>query len=136
MGPPSLCFAAWPRLGNPLLLLVATNGGLGRSLPKSSWHNLKEQLRVENNDRLEVVGALEEGSILMIERAIFEGGQGANAPRNATLSQLYNTYSQTLSNLMSQECLNFAMDPHTLLIGAGMPIGRSLRRKYADWQAR
>jgi predicted TPR repeat methyltransferase len=73
--------------------------------------------QVENNNRLEVVGALEEG-ILMIERAVFEGGQGANPPRDAALSQLYTTYSQTLSNLTPQECLDLAMDPHTLLIGA------------------
>lgn len=70
-----------------------------------------------NTGRLDVVGALEEG-ILVIERVIFQQGQGANSARDSALSRLYTTYAKCLMNVQATECLALALDPHTLLIGA------------------
>lgn len=69
------------------------------------------------NDRLAIIGALEEG-ILFIERAIFQQGQGENSARDAALSRLYTTYAKSLMSLDARDCLSLALDPHTLLIGA------------------
>eukprot|EP00550_Attheya_septentrionalis_P008107 CAMPEP_0198294880 /NCGR_PEP_ID=MMETSP1449-20131203/24696_1 /TAXON_ID=420275 /ORGANISM="Attheya septentrionalis, Strain CCMP2084" /LENGTH=487 /DNA_ID=CAMNT_0043994975 /DNA_START=86 /DNA_END=1549 /DNA_ORIENTATION=+ len=65
--------------------------------------------------RLELVGALEEG-ILAVERATMN--EGENGIRDAAISQLYAAYGKTLMELNPNECLDLAMDPHTLLIGA------------------
>ena len=67
--------------------------------------------------RLDIVGALEEG-ILAIERVVFQQDMGDNQRRDVALSKLYTTYAKTLMNLDANECLQLALDPHTLLIGA------------------
>ena len=66
---------------------------------------------------LELVGAMEEG-ILAIERIVFQQGEGDNPIRDSALSQLYTTYSRMLLELSPESCLQLALDPHTLLIGA------------------
>lgn len=88
----------------------------------SAWHTFSGELWYrfvdpKANDRLEIVGALEE-AILVIERVVFQQGEGANAARDIALSKLYTTYAKALTQLNEQECLALALDPHTLLIGA------------------
>ena len=70
-----------------------------------------------NNNRLEIVGAMEEG-ILVIEKATVAMGEGVDIERDQALSQMYMTYGKMLSELSAEECHNLALDPHTLLIGA------------------
>lgn len=67
-------------------------------------------------NRLEIVGALEEG-ILTIERMVVQHGMRDNEIRDIALSKLYTTYAKVLMNLDAQECLQLASDQHTLLIG-------------------
>ena len=88
------------------------------------WHSFCQNLWLQFGDdatvlknRLGIVGALEEG-ILTIEKVVFERGMGENRARDVALSKLYTTYAKTLMSLDSTECLNLALDPHTLLIGA------------------
>jgi predicted TPR repeat methyltransferase len=87
----------------------------------SPWTDFAKELHVRFQNsvdkRLEIVGALEEG-VLIIEQSIFKNGEGENPIRDAALSQLYFVYANTLSNLNPEECLELALDPHTLLIGA------------------
>jgi len=64
-----------------------------------------------------IVGALEEG-ILAVERTVFKEGEGANPERDAVLSTLYTAYATALHGANPRECLELAVDPHTLLIGA------------------
>eukprot|EP00522_Entomoneis_paludosa_P018187 CAMPEP_0172446638 /NCGR_PEP_ID=MMETSP1065-20121228/6196_1 /TAXON_ID=265537 /ORGANISM="Amphiprora paludosa, Strain CCMP125" /LENGTH=414 /DNA_ID=CAMNT_0013197809 /DNA_START=116 /DNA_END=1360 /DNA_ORIENTATION=+ len=88
------------------------------TLAQTLWKRFQETPADDPQiNRLEMVGALEE-SIIAIERLVFQQGQGANAPRDVALSQLYMTYAQTLMNLSPHECFQLALDPHTLLIGA------------------
>jgi len=72
---------------------------------------------VNLRNKLEIVGALEEG-ILVIEKATVAMGEGVDIQRDTTLSQMYTTYGQILSQLSAEECHQLALDPHTLLIGA------------------
>lgn len=90
----------------------------------SPWNSFTEELleRFESAagadkeaDRLELVGAVEEG-ILMIEKTTRYEGDNVN--RDAALSTLYAGYGQILLNLTPNECHALALDPHTLLIGA------------------
>jgi predicted TPR repeat methyltransferase len=81
------------------------------------WKRFDISVEGTTNARLEVVGALEEG-ILVIERIVFQQGQGPNPARDAALSRLYTTYAKCLMNVKASECLSLALDPHTLLIGA------------------
>jgi predicted TPR repeat methyltransferase len=69
----------------------------------------------DSRNRLELVGALEEG-ILVIEQATL--GDGQDLERDAAISRLYHGYGHTLSLLTANECLQLALDSHTLLIGA------------------
>ena len=75
------------------------------------------------NARLEIVGAIEEG-ILVIERASIEKERQRHASsmnhqeEDKLLSVLYATYGNFLMNMTPEECLGLALDPHTLLIGA------------------
>lgn len=70
-----------------------------------------------SSNRLEIVGAMEEG-ILVIEKATVAMGEGADLGRDKALSQLYTGYGKMLSELSDKECHDLALDPHTLLIGA------------------
>lgn len=71
----------------------------------------------EEKKRLEVVGAIEEG-ILVIEKATVAMGEGVDIPRDSALSKMYCVYGKMLLELNSKECKDLALDPHTLLIGA------------------
>jgi predicted TPR repeat methyltransferase len=87
-----------------------------------AFHSLAEDLEKQFQSsltrRLEIVGAIEEG-ILIIERFIFQEQQGReDASRDQTLSKLYTVYATILSELTDIECVSLALDPHTLLIGA------------------
>ena len=68
-------------------------------------------------NRLDIVGAIEEG-ILVIEKIIYEQGQGENRNRDVSLSFLYMIYGKILYSLSKEECYKLAHDPHTLLIGS------------------
>lgn len=87
----------------------------------SPWDDFSRELlarfQTSNEKRLENIGALEEG-ILVIEQSIFRHGEGENPSRDASLSRLYTVYAKILSALGPSECLDLALDPHTLLIGA------------------
>ena len=72
--------------------------------------------RNEQN-RLEIVGGFEEG-ILVIEKATVARGAGEDQLRDKALSVLYSGYGEALLILTPEECLQLALDPHTLLIGA------------------
>lgn len=94
------------------------------SMPKNDWSpwqvftdEMKNRFENADSSRLEIVGALEEG-ILAIERVVFTQGQGENPPRDVALSKLYGGYADALMHLTPKECLDLALDPHTLLIGA------------------
>jgi hypothetical protein len=82
----------------------------------------------KKNKKLDIIGAYEEG-ILAIERHIHlqqqqqqrqprEEDDDDDVARDVTLSQLYTGYAQLLTRLSPDECLQLALDPHTLLIGA------------------
>ena len=71
----------------------------------------------EQNNQLAVVGAIEEG-ILVIEKATVAMGEGNDAARDSTLSKMYYAYGKMLSELKEEQCKKLALDPHTLLIGA------------------
>ena len=70
-----------------------------------------------SSSRLEYVGAMEEG-ILVIEKSTVAMGEGADIKRDRVLSQMYAGYGMMLFELNAQECHGLALDPHTLLIGA------------------
>lgn len=69
------------------------------------------------SNRLEIIGAIEEG-ILVIEKATVAMGEGIDVDRDRVLSHMYACYGKMLSELNAEECHNLALDPHTLLIGA------------------
>jgi hypothetical protein len=73
------------------------------------------QSATELRRRLELVGGLEE-TILAIERATIHHGE--DRQRDEALSKLYCGYGTILSDLSPEECIELALDPHTLLIGA------------------
>ena len=87
-----------------------------------SFHTLAQQLEERFNDAknnvLEMIGALEEG-ILVMERYMFEQDQGKEDPkRDSILSEVYIVYVMALLKLTAEECLSLANVPHALLIGA------------------
>jgi hypothetical protein len=82
--------------------------------------------------RLEIIGALEEG-ILTIEKTVFQGGRGGGGqredpPRDRAPSKLYTAYGRALSELDPNECLQLALYPHTLLIGAETVVANNKKR--------
>ncbi len=85
------------------------------------WTNFNSEVlslfQEASSNRLEIVGAMEEG-ILVIEKATVAMGEGADLGRDKALSQLYTGYGKMLSELSDKECHDLALDPHTLLIGA------------------
>jgi predicted TPR repeat methyltransferase len=87
----------------------------------SPWNAFAKEIdrRFQNSaqSRLDIIGALEEG-VLIIEKSVFQHGEGENPVRDAALSELYYVYANALSSLQPEECLAVALDPHTLLIGA------------------
>lgn len=85
----------------------------------------------ESKDRLEIVGALEEG-ILVIERIVFRQNQSDDPDRDAALSDLYMNYGKVLANLTPQECYGLAKDPYTLLIGADTVVDASSTQVCVD----
>lgn len=94
-------------------------------------HEIFESTNTKRN-KLEVVGAMEE-SILVLERFIFEEQQGRqDSDRDKILSKLYTVYALALSHLTPDECLDLAMDPHTLLIGAEETIQQRKKTKIQD----
>mmetsp|Transcript_7595 Transcript_7595/g.11001 ORF Transcript_7595/g.11001 Transcript_7595/m.11001 type:complete len:425 (+) Transcript_7595:58-1332(+) len=88
------------------------------------WINFTQELlarfeseKDKDKKRLEIVGAFEEG-ILAIEKLTVAKGDGDDPERDASLSQMYYGYGKVLVALNPNECLELALDPHTLLIGA------------------
>ena len=80
------------------------------------WANLAAALSEMGTRPLEAVHAYER-SILIIEQAAEESGEGENAERDRYLSKLYYGYGVQLSDLTAEACRRLADDERSLLIG-------------------
>ena len=80
------------------------------------WANLAAALSEMGTRPLEAIQAYER-SILIIERAAEESGEGENVERDRYLSKLYYGYGVQLSDLTAEACKRLADDERSLLIG-------------------
>ena len=81
-----------------------------------AWANLAAALSEMGTRPLEAIQAYER-SILIIERAAEESGEGENVERDRYLSKLYYGYGVQLSDLTPEACKRLADDERSLLIG-------------------
>ena len=81
-----------------------------------AWANMAAALSEMGTRPLEAIQAYER-SILIIERAAEESGEGENAERDRYLSKLYYGYGVQLSDLTPEACKRLADDERSLLIG-------------------